>query len=93
LKVIRGGLACKLTGYIHIGRPIDKGASAAIVTQVHFTKVPNDLTLAMIDGIIPKIHICKALMETSMPLAGSQRTRNGESRAISIGRKSFLSAN
>jgi hypothetical protein len=53
----------------------------------------GDLTLAAIDGIILKIHIIKALMETSMLLVRSQRTRAGGSRAISNGRKSFLSAN
>jgi hypothetical protein len=53
----------------------------------------SDLTFVTINGIIPKIHIAKAMMETSMLLAGSQRTRVGVSRAISTGRKSFLSVN
>jgi hypothetical protein len=53
----------------------------------------GDLTLAAFDEIIPKIHITKALMETSMFLARSQRTRVGVSRAIPKVRKSFLSVN
>jgi hypothetical protein len=53
----------------------------------------GDLTLAAIDGIILKTHIGKALMETSMLLVRSQRTRAGVSRVFSRGRKSFLSVN
>jgi hypothetical protein len=49
--------------------------------------------LQITDGIITKINIHKALMETSMLLERSQRTRVGVSRAIPTGRKSFLSVN